>query len=139
MNGFKSLVENSCIHRDIKPENVLIKNKVSKLADFGFARKADILCAEKYDEMCGTPIYMAPQILSGELYTSKCDVWSLGLMLFEMLYGCPPWPCRSLEAYSEAIRKRPLAFPFDVKVGNETKDFIKKALVVDEQKRLSWQ
>jgi serine/threonine-protein kinase ULK/ATG1 len=60
-------------------------------------------------------------------------------MLFEMLYGCPPWPCRSLEAYSEAIRKRPLAFPFDVKVGNETKDFIKKALVVDEQKRLSWQ
>lgn len=49
MSGFKSLVENSCIHRDMKPENVLLKNGSVKIADFGFARKADLLFKSKYD------------------------------------------------------------------------------------------
>lgn len=100
------------------------------MADFGFARKADLLFGDKYDEMCGTPIYMAPQILSGEPYTSKSDIWSLGLLLYEMIYGSAPWPIKNIDSYSEAIRKRPLGFPYDVKIGKETKDFIKKALVV---------
>lgn len=101
MNGFKIMVENSCIHRDIKPQNVLIKGDVVKIADFGFARKADLLfCKDKYEQMCGTPIYMAPQLLNNQPYSSKCDIWSLGLMLYEMVYNSTPWPIRSIENYA---------------------------------------
>jgi serine/threonine protein kinase len=64
-------------------------------------------------------------------YTAKCDVWSLGLILYEMIYGSTPWPIKCLESYKNSIRKRPLAFAFDIRIGKETKDFLKKALVVD--------
>lgn len=64
MNGFRVLVENECIHRDVKPENILIKGGRYKIGDFGFARKADMLGRSRYLDMCGTPIYMAPQILN---------------------------------------------------------------------------
>lgn len=57
------LVDHDYIHRDIKPANVLIKNDVYKIADYGFARKADFYTLSKLDEYCGTPIYMAPQLL----------------------------------------------------------------------------
>lgn len=59
----KVLVDHQYIHRDIKPANVLIKDGVYKIADYGFARKADFYGMSRLDEICGTPIYMAPQLL----------------------------------------------------------------------------
>ena len=64
MKGFEVLVGKGYIHRDIKPANTLIKNKVYKVADFGFACKADILGRKKITDICRTPIYMAPQLLT---------------------------------------------------------------------------
>lgn len=82
MQGFKVLVSKGYIHRDVKPANTLIKNHHYKVADFGFACKADILGRKKLTDVCGTPIYMAPQLLKNEPYTAKSDIWSLGLMLY---------------------------------------------------------
>ena len=96
IQGVKVLVEHSYIHRDIKPANVLIKGNLYKIADYGFARKADFYGLSKLDEICGTPIYMAPQLLCNEPYNAKCDIWSLGLMLYELIFGCPPWPIRNI-------------------------------------------
>ena len=96
IQGIKILVDHSYIHRDIKPANVLVKNDVFKIADYGFAMKADFYGHSKINEICGTPIYMAPQLLCNEPYNEKCDIWSLGLMLYELLFGCPPWPIRTL-------------------------------------------
>ena len=90
---------------------------IYKLGDFGFACKADVYGTEKMMEFCGTPIYMAPQLLFNEPYTAKCDIWSLGLMLFELIYGSTPWPVRCIDTYKQTLLKRPLAFPFDVKIG----------------------
>ena len=117
IKGFRILVERSCIHRDIKPENILIKNDIYKLADFGFACKADLYGKEKIQDICGTPIYMAPQLLRNQPYTAKCDIWSLGLMLYELIYGYAPWPMKCPSNYLQCIKKRPLAFPFGVKIG----------------------
>lgn len=96
MQGFRVLVSKGYIHRDVKPANTLVKDKHYKVADFGFACKADVFGRKKLTDICGTPIYMAPQLLKNEPYTAKSDIWSLGLMFYEMIFGYAPWPCRSL-------------------------------------------
>ena len=89
LNGFGELVKNGIIHRDLKPENIMMKEDVLKLADFGFAKQAQI--GSFLRTLVGTPSYMAPQILNEEKYTYKCDIWSLGVMTYEMLVGKIPW------------------------------------------------
>lgn len=139
IQGFSILVHKGYIHRDVKPANTLVKNSHYKVADFGFACKADILGRKKLTDICGTPIYMAPQLLKNQPYTAKSDIWSLGLMLYEMIFGYAPWPCRSLDEYLNGICNKPLSFPYNAKIGENTKDFLKRALVVDEEKRMGWE
>ena len=117
MKGFEVMVKQGFIHRDIKPANVLVKNGIHKVADFGFACKADILGKKKLMDICGTPIYMAPQLLRNEPYTALSDIWSLGLMLYEMIFGYTPWPCRTLEDYLQGIYSTPLRFPYNAQIG----------------------
>lgn len=138
MKGFKVLTGLGYIHRDIKPENTLVKGNTYKVSDFGFSCKADIGCIKKLDMICGTPLYMSPQLLSEQTYTAKCDIWSLGILLYEIIFGYGPWICRNLQAYKENVMRKPLAFPFNGKIGENTKDFIRKCLVVDEDKRIGW-
>lgn len=86
---------NKIIHRDIKPANILIKQGVFKIADFGFARQVD----NNNDLMmsiAGTPFYMAPQVLLHEPYSSKCDVWSLGMIAYELLFGKLPFTANNI-------------------------------------------
>ncbi len=63
LKGFRVLIDKGYIHRDAKPENILTKGTHFKLTDFGMSCKADMNYIEKLDEICGTPLYMAPQIL----------------------------------------------------------------------------
>lgn len=61
-----------------------------KIADFGFAKKM-INHRQLTGTALGTPFYMAPQLLKGQKYSSKCDVWSVGVIYYELLYGTHPW------------------------------------------------
>ena len=56
-----------------------------------------------------------------------------------MIYGATPWPAKCVDNYKAVLKKRPLAFPFDVRIGKDTKDFIKKALTLNETQRMSWE
>ena len=79
-------------HRDIKLANILLrKDYTIKLADFGFAKEesTEQVMMKTY---CGTPITMAPQILKGKPYDKKCDLWSLGVILFQLVFGKLPFP-----------------------------------------------
>jgi serine/threonine protein kinase len=80
-NGFVELIKEGVMHRDLKPENILIHQGDMKLADFGFSKK-DKAKRMTAQTMVGTPMYMSIQVLKGLPYSSKCDIWSLGLIFY---------------------------------------------------------
>lgn len=146
LNGLKYLHDRNIVHRDIKPENILIidKDLHVKLADFGLAK---IIGEDSFTtSLCGTPSYVAPEILepSGQRrYSRAVDIWSLGVVLYICLCGFPPF---SDELFSEKnpfnlsqqIRMGRFEFPspyWDT-VGDAALDLIEKMLMVDPMKRI---
>lgn len=101
VSGMEYLMMNDIIHRDLKPQNILMKKTVNssfcpyilKIADFGFAKQTDpdILSAT----VCGSPLYMAPELLKMCPYSTKADLWSLGVILYEMVTGNQPIQAKS--------------------------------------------
>ncbi|EGR28771.1 protein kinase domain protein [Ichthyophthirius multifiliis] len=138
LNGFIELIKNGVIHRDLKPENILIKGDSYKLADFGFAKTVDNFQKQMLSSLVGTPLYMSPQILSEDKYTSKSDLWSLGFIFYECLYGNTPYTATSQYQLYKNIQKLPLVFPDNFVVSDLCKDFIRRCLVIDENKRIDW-
>lgn len=136
-NGLKCLSKKNIIHRDLKPQNILIdKNYNIKLSDFGFAR-----CYEESNMMrtvCGTPLYMAPEIINCKEYDQKVDLWSLGVIFYEMLFGCKPYTAGNLNILINKINNQPVKIPNNVKISTECQDLILKLLVKDPKKRISW-
>lgn len=88
--------------------------------------------------MLGSPIYMAPEVLKAESYTSKADIWSLGVILFEMLYGYCPFHSSSIAALSSKIETCPLEFPEKTVVSANTKQIMRKMLNKDHFRRIGW-
>jgi len=80
------------VHRDLKPENLLYATKdpgsIIKISDFGLARYTN---NEVMMTQCGTPAYVAPEIIAGQGYDKMVDFWSIGVILFIMLCGFPPF------------------------------------------------
>lgn len=109
INGFKCLHQNNVIHRDFKLENVLINNGVVKIADFGFAKILDD--DQQAETVLGSPLNMAPEIISGQLYDSKVDVWALGCCLYQMLFKKPAFDAANFVELHELIMKSRLKFP----------------------------
>ncbi|XP_047319133.1 serine/threonine-protein kinase ATG1t [Impatiens glandulifera] len=104
--GLKVLNTHHIIHRDLKPENILLlgtqNDLVLKIADFGLSR---ILHPNNNaDTVCGSPFYMAPEILGFQPYDEKVDMWSLGIILFELLHGYPPYRGRTNVQLLQNIR-----------------------------------
>jgi len=78
------------VHRDIKPENVLLaEGNVAKLTDFGWSNYMEGFY--KRTTICGTPIYLAPEIINNTGHDEKIDIWCIGVLMFELLTGVPPW------------------------------------------------
>jgi calcium/calmodulin-dependent protein kinase I len=81
------------VHRDLKPENILMSSKADdadiKVADFGFAKRINELSSR--ESPCGTPGYVAPEIIRGDPYGSEVDIWSMGVICYVLLAGYPPF------------------------------------------------
>ena len=129
--------ENNVIHRDIKPENILLKDKLVKIADFGFSKFVDDPnIRHKMTTKIGTPLYMAPEVFADDEYSSKCDVWSCGVMLYQMIFGYTPWTGYNPQDLFKSIKNDPLKFPEKKDVDEKLKDLIRKMLAFDQDERL---
>lgn len=82
------------LHRDLKLANILIHDGKAKIADFGFAKKFKY-SSEKERYNVGSPLYMSPEALKKNIYSLKNDIWSIGIMTYELLHGTTPWECRT--------------------------------------------
>lgn len=100
------------IYRDLKPENVLLDAKGHiRLTDFGLSKEGIVSSSTGAYSFCGTPEYLAPEILNRQGHGRAVDWWSLGALLYEMLSGLPPFYCRDREKLFEKIRKSELTYP----------------------------
>ena len=123
------------IYRDIKPENILIgEDGYLKLIDFGMAKM--IKNDEKATSFCGTPEYLAPEIITGEGHDRSADWWSFGILIFEMLCGIPPFYCDNTEKMYELMTHAELRFPKKIPLSDASKDLLKKLLVKKPDNRL---
>mgnify|MGYP002523966020 CR=1 FL=1 len=126
------------IYRDLKPENILMDDKgYLKLADFGMAKKLQE--GEKAMSFCGTPEYLAPEIITLEGHDKSADWWSFGILLFEMLCGLPPFYVENLDKMYDMIKNSSVKFPKRINLSEEAKDLIKKLLEKNPKKRLGSQ
>ncbi|XP_038665776.1 serine/threonine-protein kinase DCLK1-like [Scyliorhinus canicula] len=132
------------VHRDLKPENLLVQHKadgrtVLKLADFGLALKV----TNPIFTVCGTPTYVAPEILSETGYGLEVDMWATGVILYILLCGFPPFRSleRDQEELFEMIQLGEYEFlsPYWDSISDGAKDLVRKLLVVNPRNRYTAQ
>ena len=122
------------IHRDIKPENVLLAdNFVAKLTDFGWSNY--IQEDQKRTTVCGTPIYLAPEIIKEQGHDERVDIWCIGVLLFELTTGTVPFPGNDIESLENNILKLRIQWPKEINV--DAKNLISKILKLDPNARIS--
>lgn len=132
----QALHEQGFIHRDIKPENILIGSDGHiRLADFGLSKER-IKRHDLSHTFCGSIAYLPPEIMNKTGHNKTIDWYLIGEVLYEMIYGTPPYFDRDMEKLSHNILNKNLEFPSHETVSDNLKDLIEGLLVRDISKRL---
>ena len=127
VDGIRACHRKNVIHRDIKLDNILLNSDLScaKICDFGVSRIAKF--GEKVHEQCGTPAYLAPEIIAGRGYEPfYVDIWSLGVLLYAMVSGTVPFKAKTLSELHKLILKGNYEFPEEL--SSELADLVKLML-----------
>lgn len=130
------LHSNRVIHRDLKPQNILIgTDRCVKVCDFGFARsmsKTSLVMTS----IKGTPLYMAPELVQEQPYDHTVDLWSVGVILYELFVGQPPFYTNSIYTLIQKIVRDGVKWPEDM--SPSFKSFLQGLLNKKAQQRLNW-
>eukprot|EP00794_Sanderia_malayensis_P012963 gene12963-14296_t len=141
------LHENNIVHRDLKLENILLGDPVEeegpiniKITDFGLSYIRDGVGSDyMMQQVCGTPMYMAPEVITNLGYSERCDVWSCGVLMYYLLDGGPPFTASSEEELHELIKQGELnytALHWDP-ISSTAKHLIEWMMRVDPARRCS--
>ena len=139
-NVFKKMQENKIIHRDLKLGNILIKYTdetktkfIPKLCDYGFSKQ---LNGQETHTMLGTPATMAPEVMSDNYYDARADLWSIGVIIYQLHFKSLPFPGKEAkEIYAKIKNKHKYKQPEDP----DLRDLINRLLVEDRDKRITWE
>ena len=155
--GLNHLNEKKTMHRDLKLDNILInfpdyphEGQVSNIyitnfnykedrieviiGDLGFARSLDVGLAESY---CGTPLNMAPEIMNGEYYDTKVDIWSFGTIMYELLVGFTPFTGRDPSDLANNVNVGEYGVPKNIKLSLQWLDLLNRCLQYNSKKRIN--
>jgi len=133
--GVKYLHDNKIIHRDLKLGNIFLNDDMEiKLGDFGLATKVDY-DGERKRTLCGTPNYIAPEVLTKKGHSYEVDIWSIGCIMYTLLVGKPPFETQTLKDTYNRIRKNEYHIPS--RVGPLANSLIVRLLQDDPSKRPS--
>jgi serine/threonine protein kinase len=123
IHGYSALADAGFLHRDLKPAKILIKDKVAKIADFGFLKRTTLNHPETIN------LNASPEALKNNVFTIKGDIWSLGVLFYEMLHGRTPWePAAEKELLDKMLKQN---YTLNRNLSEDLKDFIKKCLTYD--------
>lgn len=124
------LRSNCVAHMDLKPQNILLtsnSNPIIKLADFGFAKT--MVDGDELQVMRGSPLYMGPEIICLKSYDARVDLWSIGVILYECLFGRAPFASTSFKELGEKIwDSKPVELPPGVQVSDDCRDLLLRLL-----------
>ena len=113
------------VYRDLKPENLMLDNKgYIKMIDFGFAK--DIGHGKRTYTFCGTPEYVAPEVILNRGYTLSTDLWSLGVLIYELLNGKPPFTGSDAMDIYKSVQKGIQAAGFPKVISKKAENLIRK-------------
>jgi len=120
------------IHRDLKLGNFFLNENLEiKIGDFGLATKLEFE-GERKRTVCGTPNYIAPEVLEGKKgHSYEVDVWSLGVILYTLLIGKPPFETTDVRTTYRRIKMNAYSFPDNIQISEEARSLISSILVVN--------
>ena len=122
------------VHRDIKPENVLLDQGMrGKLTDFGWSNymQGDM----KRTTVCGTPVYLAPEIINNQGHDEHVDIWCIGVLLFELMAGYSPWQGSDVQTVKYNISRLKIQWPRNM--DRDAADLISRILKYNPEERIS--
>jgi len=134
--GLEYLHNSGVLYRDLKPENLLLTGEGHIcMTDFGISKEGLLSDDDRTATFCGTPEYLAPEVLEGSGYGKAVDWWSFGTLMCEMLTGLPPFYAEDVHQMYQQIMTAKLKIPSSV--SSEATDLLEKLLVRDPSARLT--
>ncbi|KAG7882012.1 hypothetical protein KL905_000494 [Ogataea polymorpha] len=139
IGAIKYLHRRRVVHRDLKLGNIFFDPDMNvKIGDFGLATVVSPSTNKRYT-ICGTPNYIAPEVLGGKAtgHSFEVDIWAIGIMMFALLFGKPPFQAKDVQVIYERIKNNEYKFPADSSASAESKNLITKLLSTDPALRPS--
>lgn len=137
IKALEYLHANKIIHRDLKLSNLFLSSTMeTKVGDFGLAAKL-LEEDDKRFTVCGTPNYIAPEVLEQKGHSFGVDTWALGVLIYTMIVGIPPFETPNLKSTYKLIKEVKYSFPEDVSISPSAKELINHLLLYSPDSRLN--